>query len=145
MELLKTELHNLACLEKMATKDDIIDLVLGSEQQIFVEGLYKNGPTMISISLSEFRKKDPQPIKVYIPVNIKIEETDSFKYIEHLTMEKSVMKRLSLQDNLDQAISDMKDYACKNGYGISQDILYMTFYPVFDEYWVDLQLLIEEV
>ncbi|HGD1819039.1 TPA: hypothetical protein ACINU0_000748 [Streptococcus agalactiae] len=45
MELLKTELHNLACLEKMATKDDIIDLVLGSEQQIFVEGLYKNGPT----------------------------------------------------------------------------------------------------
>ncbi|MGT2809165.1 hypothetical protein DIX60_08775 [Streptococcus iniae] len=56
MDIIKSELHNVACLEKMAIKEELISLVLGSEKQVFVDGLYKNGPTMISISMRRENK-----------------------------------------------------------------------------------------
>ncbi|WNZ88152.1 hypothetical protein QYR55_08720 [Streptococcus iniae] len=145
MDIIKSEPHNVACLEKMATKEELISLVLGSEKQIFVDGLYKNGPTMISISMSGFRSKEPQKVKVYIPVNIEIEANDSFSFIEHLVLENTVVKRLSLEDNLDKAILDMKEFSKVNGYEVVEDLLYMTFTSVYGEYWIDLQLVVEEV
>ena len=41
MDIIKSELHNVACLEKMAIKEELISLVLGSEKQVFVDGYYK--------------------------------------------------------------------------------------------------------
>lgn len=144
MELLKSELHHVACLKGLGTKDDLLSLVLQSEKQVFVDGLYKNGPTMVSISLSEFKKTEEQPITVYIPVNLKIEEEGEFTYIEHLVMEKVFLKRLSLQDNLYQTLEDMQEEIKEKGYHLIEDKVYITFLPVFGDYWIDIEMQVEE-
>ncbi|EPU24602.1 hypothetical protein SUC37_02510 [Streptococcus agalactiae] len=47
---------------------------------------------------------------------------------------------ITKEDNLDKAISDMKELSKVNGYEVVEDILYMTFTSVYGEYWIDLQL-----
>ncbi|HFH7083038.1 hypothetical protein V2U79_05435 [Streptococcus agalactiae] len=50
------------------------------------------------------------------------------------------MMDITKEDNLDKAISDMKELSKVNGYEVVEDILYMTFTSVYGEYWIDLQL-----
>ncbi|AKI57419.1 hypothetical protein ACFKI6_05595 [Streptococcus agalactiae] len=47
---------------------------------------------------------------------------------------------ITKEDNLDKAISDMKELSKVNSYEVVEDILYMTFTSVYGEYWIDLQL-----
>lgn len=47
---------------------------------------------------------------------------------------------ITKEDNLDKAISDMKELSKVNGYEVVEDILYITFTSVYGEYWIDLQL-----
>ncbi|HFH8018909.1 hypothetical protein SUQ93_02150 [Streptococcus agalactiae] len=50
------------------------------------------------------------------------------------------MMDITKEDNLDKAISDMKELSKVNSYEVVEDILYMTFTSVYGEYWIDLQL-----
>ncbi|MGP3482869.1 hypothetical protein ACTVES_01590 [Streptococcus agalactiae] len=47
---------------------------------------------------------------------------------------------ITKEDNLDKAISDMKELSKVNSYEVVEVILYMTFTSVYGEYWIDLQL-----
>ena len=47
---------------------------------------------------------------------------------------------ITKEDNLDKAISDMKELSKVNSYEVVEDILYTTFTSVYGEYWIDLQL-----
>lgn len=47
---------------------------------------------------------------------------------------------ITKEDNLDKAISDMKELSKVNSYEVVEDILYMTFTSVYGEYWIDLEL-----
>ncbi|MFS6072229.1 hypothetical protein ST049_03145 [Streptococcus agalactiae] len=53
---------------------------------------------------------------------------------------KYLLMDITKEDNLDKAISDMKELSKVNGYEVVEDILYMTFTSVYGEYWIDLQL-----
>ncbi|MFD3043615.1 hypothetical protein [Streptococcus agalactiae] len=53
---------------------------------------------------------------------------------------KYLLMDITKEDNLDKAISDMKELSKVNSYEVVEDILYMTFTSVYGEYWIDLQL-----
>ncbi|EHV0154609.1 hypothetical protein KZ121_002802, partial [Enterococcus faecalis] len=49
IEKVSLEMNNLVYIEKRATTDQLVDLILQSEELTYEEGFYKNGPTMIEL------------------------------------------------------------------------------------------------
>lgn len=143
MKFVKSEMHNIAYTEEVAESKDFFPLVLAAEQQVFTDGLYKNGPTMIETRLSTFGEPGEQLYKIYIPVNEKIQAGDGFKYIKRLILEQTLSNKVSLDENFGSSIDQMKDYLSKENFQVKDDTVYLTVYPVFGDYWVDIQIPVE--
>ena len=77
IEKVSLEMNNLVYIEKRATTDQLVDLILQSEELTYEEGFYKNGPTMIELKPTELREEE-QTDKFYIPVNEPVESGEIF-------------------------------------------------------------------
>ncbi|WP_432228231.1 hypothetical protein ACQ3MN_07920 [Enterococcus faecalis] len=82
MDVVSLEMNNLVYTEVKTVPDNFLGLVFESEDLLFEDGYYKNGPTMIEVKPTEFEQEE-QTYKFYIPVNEPVENGGS-QLIEEL-------------------------------------------------------------
>lgn len=144
MKLIKTELHHVAYTEKTLINKELVPMLLKAEKQMFTSGLYKNGPTMVETPLSTFGTSGEHLFKFYLPVNDKIDNNEEFSYIKHLVLDKVVSHRAAFDSGLADEMAKVKTFMAENGLKNTNDTLYLTFYPVLNELWVDIHIPFEE-
>lgn len=144
MKFIKTELHHVAYTERCISNRELIPTLLRLEKQIYTGGLYKNGPLMIETSFSDFGQQGNHLFKFYIPLNERIAEEGGFKYLKTLVLEKVVSHRVAFGGDIFYELDKLRQEMMELGLEHIDDKLYLTFYPVFNELWVDIHLPFEE-
>lgn len=141
MDVVSLEMNNLVYTEVKTVPDNFLTLVSQSEELLFEDGYYKNGPTLIEVKPSEFEQEE-QTYKFYISVNEPV-ENDSSQLIEKLKFEQMVRKHVPFDDGIDEALESMKSALQENEVKY-EDKLIMVMTPVYGEYWVDLMIPVTE-
>ena len=141
MDVISLEMNNLVYTEVKTVPDNFLTLVFQSEELLFEDGYYKNGPTLIEMKPTEFEQEE-QTYKFYIPVNEPVENGSS-QVIEELKFEQMVRQRVPFDDVIDVALESMKSALQKNEVKY-EDKLIMVMIPVYGEYWVDLMIPVTE-
>lgn len=141
MDVVSLEMNNLVYTEVKTVPDNFLGLVFESEELLFEDGYYKNGPTMIEVKPTEFEQEE-QTYKFYIPVNEPVENGSS-QLIEELKFEQMVRERVPFDDGIDVALESMKSALQENEVKY-EDKLIMVMTPVYGEYWVDLMIPVTE-
>ncbi|EGP4764928.1 hypothetical protein QRK71_000538 [Enterococcus faecium] len=141
IEKVSFEMNNLVYIEKKATTDQLVDLILHSEELVYEEGFYKNGPTMIELKPTELRE-EKQIYKFYIPVNEPVEGGDIFT-IESIHYDYLARKRMPFDEELGANIEEITDYLQEQKIEFENKLL-LVMTLVYDEYWVDVLIPIKE-
>ncbi|OJG59218.1 hypothetical protein RV07_GL002696 [Enterococcus malodoratus] len=141
MDVVSLEMNNLVYTEVKTVPDNFLTLVSQSEELLFEDGYYKNGPTLIEVKPTEFEQEE-QTYKFYIPVNEPVENGSS-QLIEELKFEQMVRQRVPFDDGIDVALESMKSALQENEVKY-EDKLIMVMTPVYGEYWVDLMIPVTE-
>lgn len=141
MDVVSLEMNNLVYTEVKTVPDNFLGLVFESEELLFEDGYYKNGPTMIEVKPTEFEQEE-QTYKFYIPVNEPVENGSS-QLMEELKFEQMVRERVPFDDGIDVALESMKSALQENEVKY-EDKLIMVMTPVYGEYWVDLMIPVTE-
>lgn len=141
MDVVSLEMNNLVYTEVKTVPDNFLTLVSQSEELLFEDGYYKNGPTLIEVKPTEFEQEE-QTYKFYIPVNEPVENGSS-QLIEELKFEQMVRQRVPFDDGIDVALESMKSSLQENEVKY-EDKLIMVMTPVYGEYWVDLMIPVTE-
>ena len=135
IEKVSLEMNNLVYIEKRATTDQLVDLILQSEELTYEEGFYTNGPTMIELKPTELSEEE-QTYKFYIPVNEPVESGEIFT-VENIHYDHLVRKRIPFDDELGANIEEMTDYLLEQKIEFDDKLL-LVMTLVYDEYWVDV-------
>ena len=141
MDVVSLEMNNLVYTEVKTVPENFLTLVFQSEELLFEDGYYKNGPTLIEVKPTEFEQEE-QTYKFYIPVNEPVENGSS-QLIEELKFEQMVRERVPFDDGIDEALESMKSALQENEVKY-EDKLIMVMTPVYGEYWVDLMIPVTE-
>ncbi|MBC9722780.1 MAG: hypothetical protein H9W82_16340 [Lactobacillus sp.] len=141
MDFVSLEMNNLVYTEVKTIPDNFLDLVFQSEELLFEDGYYKNGPTIIEVKPTEFEKEE-QTYKFYIPVNEPVENGSS-KMIEKLEFDQIFRQRVPFDNGIEEALNTMKASLQKNDVKY-EDKLIMAMTSVYGEYWVDLMIPVME-
>lgn len=141
MDTISLEMNNLVYTEVKTVPENFLSLVLQSEELLFEDGFYKNGPTLIEIKPTELEQEE-QTYKFYIPVNEPVENGSS-KLVEQLHFDKLLRQRVPFDDGIDEALEAMKALLQENDSKYADKLL-MAMTVVYGEYWVDLMIPIIE-
>jgi hypothetical protein len=133
IEKVSLEMNNLVYIEKRATTDQLVDLILQSEELTYEEGFYKNRPTMIELQPTELSEEE-QTYKFYIPVNEPVASGEIFT-VENSHYDHLVRKRIPFDDELGANIEEMTDYLLEQKIEFDDKLL-LVMTLVYDEYWV---------
>lgn len=142
MQLAKFELHNLLEVEETISGHQFFELVQTVERQVFAEGLYKNGPTVIETKLSVFGKPERHPYKVYIPLNKKVDHLGTWR--KSFKVEKVAKLRAAFDEELGLAFERVKQFMEDNEVSLAEDRLILVMMEVYGDYWVDILLPFKE-
>ncbi|MGM0214468.1 hypothetical protein [Enterococcus sp. AZ109] len=141
IDTISLEMNNLVYTEVKTVPDNFLSLVLQSEELLFEEGYYKNGPTLIEIKPTEMELEE-QTYKFYIPVNEPVDNGNS-KLVDNLHFDKLLRQRVPFDDGIDVALESMKAILQENDIQYADKLL-MAMIVVYGEYWVDLMIPILE-
>ncbi|MGT2809171.1 hypothetical protein DIX60_08735 [Streptococcus iniae] len=138
MKLINCKMTKLMKMDLTIESEELFDIILRAERQVFEDGLYKNGPTVIKSKLSDFPHDGITSYTVYIPVNEEIENNKDFTYVDQLILPAVAGNRVSMDENFNNTVKDV--LAFMNEIKIEQegDEFYMVLFPVFDNFFVDI-------
>lgn len=141
MDIVSLEMENLIYEEIEAKYGNFLPALQQMEELVFEDGFYKNGPTMIEMKPTEF-EDEQQHFKFYIPTNEPVSNGTS-EIVEELKIAKALHKCVPFDIELDADLNEMKTYLKDEGLAYA-DRLLLVFTLVYQEYWVDLLIPIEE-
>lgn len=106
-----------------------------------VDGIYKQGPSIIEFDSTELDKENMNMI-LYIPLNISVNSTSDFDYIPFIDI-KGVKKRFIFNEGINENYEDIIAYINKKGYK-NNPKMYFVWLPVYEDVFVDLIVEVEE-
>ncbi|NAA54083.1 hypothetical protein [Enterococcus faecalis] len=131
---------NLATRETKGKLEDLIEILIATEESNYEDGRFQNGPIMVEIKPTEIENEE-QTIKVYIPVNEEVQMIGGdgvrFGWEPEIDIEKVVRNRVPFDEGIEDSLNKLKNYL--QGKGLEyEDRLILLFSKIYDEYWVDM-------
>ncbi len=142
MDIITLNCHSLVKTQGRLSFGDIGEIVACYEEQIFEDGYYKNGPTIVEFSLDDVANEE-QEVTIYIPVNSAVESGENYSWVEDYTISQAVRERIPFLSDLEPALTNMKKHLENEGLDDVNKLL-LVFIKVYDEYWVDIILPFKE-
>lgn len=144
MRFIKTILHHVAYTERKITNKELIPTLLSLEKQVYIGGLYKNGPIMMETNFSDFFQSGEYLSKFYIPLNERIVEENGLSYLEQVVLDRVLSYRVPFNKEIFDELDKVKKIMLEQELRHVDNKLYLTFYPVFQELWVDIHIPFKE-
>ncbi|MBM7642766.1 hypothetical protein [Streptococcus loxodontisalivarius] len=140
MKAINVEFHNLACAETRIDTKEFFKTLLSIERQVFEDGLYKNGPTVIETNLSTFGQQGTYDYKFYVPVNAQVDANEDFTYVKHLVLNNIYANRVPFDENFRDSLNHLSEALEEDGLKQKGDKIYLVMFPVYKDYFVDIML-----
>lgn len=142
MDVMSLTCQGLIKTQGKLSFEDIGMVVAAYEEQVFEDGYYKNGPTLVEFSLDKVSQSE-QEVTFYIPVNSQVEEGENFSWLEEYHIERAVRERVPFLTDLEPVLMGLKGYLVDNQLNDDNRLL-LAFIKVYDDYWVDIILPFKE-
>lgn len=144
MDIIAVHQDDLIVTNKHLVGDQFAELVEESERLGFGEGIYKNGPTIVSIFTKHFFD-DEIDVKLYVPVSedVDVSETE-FKWQQSIDIPKAVSVRMPFSDEIDEGFARLQKYLKDNDQP-TPERTFLILTPVYAQYWVDIVMPLAEV
>lgn len=142
MDIMSLTCHSLVKTQGVLPFEAIGDVVAAYEEQVFEDGYYKNGPTIVEFSLDEASQEE-QKVTFYIPVNGQIEDGERHDWVAEYQVDQAIRERVPFLTDLEPTLRGLKGYLDENQLKDTNQLL-LAFIKVYDEYWVDIILPFQE-
>lgn len=142
MDIITLSCHSLVKTQGRLSFEDIGAIVENYEEQVFEDGYYKNGPTIVEFSLDDVTNEE-QEVSIYLPVNNAVESGENYSWVEDYQISQAVRERVPFLSDLEPALVNLKSYLDNEGLD-NENKLLLAFIKVYDEYWVDIILPFKE-
>ncbi|MGT2787078.1 hypothetical protein, partial [Streptococcus loxodontisalivarius] len=93
MDIITLQCSSLVKTQGSLSFEEIGEVVELYENQIFEDGLYKNGPTIVELPLNQLQA-EKQEVVVYLPVNSQVQDGDKYTWVDHLSFKEVLRKRV---------------------------------------------------
>ncbi|MCI1987145.1 MAG: hypothetical protein LKJ69_06730 [Lactobacillus sp.] len=141
IEEVSFEMTQLLHRQLVTDTDQFTLLLQESEELVYEQGFYKTGPTIFGLTPTEMEKAK-QHYDIYIPVSAP-ESTDKLSYVECIGFESALHLRLPFDEGVEAGLQAMKQHLQSEGRNYD-DRLYIALTRVYDEYWADMFIPLEE-
>lgn len=138
MDIISLRCHSLVKTQGRLSFEDLGMIVASYEEQVFEDGYYKNGPTIVEFTLDDLGNEEPK-VSIYIPVNSAVESGENYSWVEDYQIEQAVRERVPFLSDLEPALANLKHHLEQEGLEDENKLL-LAFIKVYDEYWVDIIL-----
>lgn len=142
MDIISLHCHSLIKTTGRLPFEDIGAIAAAYEEQRFEDGYYKNGPTIVELTLDDVNNEE-QAASIYIPMNSEVSDGENYSWVESYQIEQAVRERVPFLSDLEPTLINLKNYLENEGLEDENKLL-LVFIKVYDEYWVDIILPFKE-
>lgn len=144
MDIIAVHQDNLIVANKHLKGELFAELVEESERLGFGEGLYKNGPTIVSMPVKQFFEQEID-FKLYVPISEYVETADTdFTWQKSLDISKAVSVRMPFGDKVEEGVRQLQKYL-EDHKKQTPERMFFVLTPVYAQYWVDIVMPLSKV
>ena len=144
MQHINLQIEHVLYGKEIIEMTQFLELVETVENQIFDNGIYKNGPTTYRTKRSSFAKPGNVEFEIFVPISQEVDTIGDLDYISKFEIEKCVAETTCFSEKMFEAIDGLVEELKFEGLKHVDDILYLTIHPLYNKLFVTVSLPYEE-